>query len=98
MTQTLFAVAFTLMATRSSQAQLVPMHFSPASEPFAAATKAYQVLWEAEGPSMIAALERVSGLRFPEREMAAIVSEGLSGAGAGGAPMRRRASSPPDAK
>jgi len=98
MTQTFFAVAFTLMATLPSQAQLVRMRFSPASEQFAEATRAYQVLWEAEGPSMIAALERVSGLRFPEREMEAIVYEGISWAGAVGSPMRMRASYPPETK
>ena len=98
MTQILFAVAFTLMATLSSQAQHVSIRFSPASEQFAEATRAYQALWEAEGPSMIAALERVSGLQFPERAMEVIVYEGISWAGAVGSPMRMRASYPPETK
>ena|SRR2546425_8906222 len=98
MTQILFAVAFTLIATLSSQAQHVSIRFSPASEQFAEATRAYQVLWEAEGTRMIATLERVSGLRFPEREIEAIVYEGISRSGAVGSPMRMRASYPPETK
>ena len=94
----LFAVAFTLIATLSSQAQHVSIRFSPASEQFAEATGAYQALWEAEGTRIIAALERVSGLRFPERELEAVVYERISRSGAGGSPMRMRASYPPETK
>jgi hypothetical protein len=78
MTQLLFAVAFILMATLSSHAQHVSVRFVPASEQFAEATRAYQALWVAEGTRIIAALEHISGLRFPDREIEAIVYEGIS--------------------
>ena len=96
MKQLLFVVAFTLIATLPSQAQHVSIRFIPALEQFAEATRAYQALWEAEGTRIIAALERVSGLRFPERELEAVVYEGISRAGAVGFPMRMRELSPRD--
>ncbi len=65
----MFVAAFTLMATLSSQASPVSIRFVPASEQFAEATRAYQALWEVESTKMIAALERISGLPCPEREM-----------------------------
>jgi hypothetical protein len=46
----LFIGAFTLIATLSSQAPHVSLRFVPVSEQFAEATRAYQALWEVEGP------------------------------------------------
>lgn len=43
-------------------------------------------------------MERVSGVRFIEREIQAIVYEGVSWSGFGNQPMKLRASYPPDVK
>jgi hypothetical protein len=94
MTQLVVTVAFLLTAAASSTAQGVRIHFSPESEQFAEAAREYQSLWEAEGDRIIEALEHVSGLKFAEREIQAVVYEGISRAGLRGAPMRMRASYP----
>jgi len=91
MKQRLFAVALTRIATLSSQAQHVRIHFSPESEKCAEAAREYQALWETEGNSIIAVLESVSGLKCVEREIQTVVSEGISRSGARGFPMRMRA-------
>jgi hypothetical protein len=65
----LFVAAFTVIATLSSQAPHVSIRFAPGSEQFAAAARAYQALWEAEGTKMIVALVRISILPFPECEV-----------------------------
>ena len=54
------------------------IRFSPASEQFAEAAREYQSLWEAEGSRIIEALEHVSGLKFAEQELQAMVYEGIS--------------------
>jgi hypothetical protein len=72
----------------------VRIRFSPESESFAEAAREYQSLWEAEGSRIIAAMEHVSGLTFPEREIQAVVYEGISRSGSAGSPMRMRASYP----
>jgi hypothetical protein len=88
------ALALLLPVGAASIAPWVSIRFSPESEPFAEAAKEYQSLWEAEGSRIIAAMEHVSGLTFPEREIKAVVYEGISQAGSGGRPMRMRASYP----
>ena len=88
-----------LLAALPSLAQRVKINFTPESDDFAAATKEYQFLWQAEGDRMIAAMEKVSGLKFKETEFGAIVFEGVSRSGRpGGAPMKMRASYSPDTK
>jgi hypothetical protein len=91
-----FAVAVVLVLTvaASSRAQGLRIHFSPESERFAAAAREYQSLWEAEGSRIIAAMEHVSGLKFPEPAIEAVVYEGISRSGSAGSPMRMRASDP----
>jgi hypothetical protein len=88
------AVALVLTVAASSRAQGRRLHFAPESERFAAAARAYQSLWEAEGRRIIAAMARVSGLPFPEPALAAVVDEGISRSGSAGSPMRMRASDP----
>jgi hypothetical protein len=92
MKQIPFAIAFILITTLSSQAQRVSIHFTPESERFEEAAREYQALWEAEGDRIIEVLESVSELKFPEREIQAIVYEGISRSGSAGFPMRMRAS------
>ena len=72
---------FLVTVAASSTAQGVRIHFSPESEQFAEAAREYQALWAAEGDKIIEALEYVSGLKFAEREIQAVVYEGISRAG-----------------
>jgi hypothetical protein len=72
--------------------------FSPESGKFVEATREYQSLWDSEGARMVEAMESVSGLKFAEKEVRAIVYEGVSFSGFGDRPMKMRASYPPDIK
>jgi hypothetical protein len=92
MKQVFVAAALWLTVATSSTAQGVSIRFSPESEQFADAVREYQALWEAEGDRIIEALEHVSGLKFAEREIQAVVYEGISRSGSRGTPMRMRAS------
>jgi hypothetical protein len=94
MRQLFVAVALVLTVPASSSAQGLSLRFSPASEPFAEAAQAYQALWEAEGSGIIAVMEHVSGLTFPEHKIEAVVYEGIRRSGSAGSPMRMRASDP----
>lgn len=96
----LFYIAILLLfSTTFAQAQRVKITFTPESEKFAAATKEYQALWQAEGDKIVKTLEQVSGLKFTETEFEAIVFEGVSRSGRpGGSPMKMRASYTPDTK
>lgn len=90
---------FLLLSTTFAQAQRVKINFSAESEKFAAATKEYQALWQAEGDKIVKALEEVSGLKFMEAGFEAIVFEGVSRSGRpGGSPMKMRASYTADTK
>lgn len=92
MKQLLFALLLALLAPLSSQAQRVSLRFSPESERFMEAARAYQTLWEAEGDRIIEAMESVSGLKFNERDIQVIVYEGISRSGSASSPMKMRAS------
>jgi hypothetical protein len=94
MTSLFVAVALVLTVAAASLAPGVSIRFSPESESFAEAARAYQSLWEAEGSRIIAAMEHVSRLTFPEREIQVVVYEGISQSGSAGRPMRMRASYP----
>jgi hypothetical protein len=76
----------------------IRLNFTPESEKFVEATKLYQDLWQAEGRKMIEAMEAVSGLRFTDKEISAIVFEGASSSGYREKPMKMRASYPEDVK
>src|SRR5262247_1807330 len=87
-----------LASNLSFQDPPIKMSFTPESEKFAEATKLYQDLWKAEGSKMIQGMEAVSGLRFLEKEVSAIVFEGASSSGYGDTPMKLRASYPEEVK
>jgi hypothetical protein len=53
-----------------------PVAFAPTSPSFAAAADEYRGLWESQGPAIVAAMERVTGLTFPSGRIDVIVSEG----------------------
>jgi hypothetical protein len=82
----------------SAQTPRVQIRFEPESPRFDQAAAEYDVLWKAEGSRIIDAMERVAGLPFEEREIRAVVFEGVSTSGFGDTPMRLRASYPPEIK
>ncbi len=98
MTHFLVTVALLLTVAASSTAPGVSIHFFPESAQFAEAAREYQALWEVEGDRIIEVLEHVSGLKCTEREIQAVVYEGISRAGLRGAPMKMRASYPAETK
>jgi hypothetical protein len=80
-------------------ASAVRISFTPESDNFTAAATEYTAIWKREGPRIIAAMERVSGIRFDsppyaDTAITAIVFEGASSSGYRDKPMRLRASYP----
>ncbi len=75
---------------------MVTLRFRPESDrlELVAAAGEYQDLWDADGDEIVACLERISGLRFAEAEIDALVYEGISQSH----PLRLRASYPRDVK
>jgi hypothetical protein len=61
---------------------------------FIAAAEEYRRIWSNEGERVIRAMEQVTGLEFPEKQVAAEIYEGPSFSGRGSLPMRLRASYP----
>jgi hypothetical protein len=76
----------------------VKINFKAESGQFNAATEEYRRIWQTEGDRMIAAMEQVTGLKFPEEEFNAVVFEGVSSSGFGDEPMKMRASYPTEVK
>ncbi|HEX2184216.1 MAG TPA: hypothetical protein VHN78_01755, partial [Chloroflexota bacterium] len=67
------------------------IRFSPARDhdpALVAAAAEYRRLWEADGQRIVACLERLTGLRFAETSVEALVHEGVSTSH----PLRLRAS------
>lgn len=77
-----------------AQSRRVTVSFSPESKKpaFETAVGEYASIWAAEGDRVIAAMEKISTLRFPEKNVKAQIYEGPSFSGRGSAPMRLRAS------
>jgi hypothetical protein len=96
------AGAFWIAAAVADPGQIakVAIHFEPQSstEAFVNATAEYDALWKAEGARMVAAMERIAGLPFEEREIKAVIYEGVSFSGSGNTPMQLRASYPAEVK
>ncbi len=76
----------------------VSMTFTAQDDTFAAAAEVYRRLWVDEGPAIVEAMERGTGLTFLERQVKAVIFEGPSRSGAGDDPMYLRASYPDDVK
>jgi len=68
-----------------------PMSFVPVSPRFARDGDAYRRLWELDGERIVAAMEKITGLRFPQAPIAAIVSEGQPMTAYDGRTIRLRA-------
>jgi hypothetical protein len=91
-------LSMVLLQTGVSAQSGVKINFTPESERFSAATQEYRQIWQSEGEKMIAAMEQVTGLKYPEKEFNAIVFEGVSESGFEKRPMKMRASYPTDVK
>lgn len=76
----------------------VKVTFSPESTRFEEAARQYQAIWDADGERIVATMERVSGLKFMETKIQAVIFEGVSHSGSVDSPMKLRASYPVDVK
>lgn len=76
----------------------VSMTFTPQEREFISAAEAYRQIWADEGSRIVDTMERVTGLTFLERNIKAVIFEGVSRSGAGDQPMYLRASYSPDVK
>ena len=99
MRKIVYLFVLVVLAFTTAHAQRVKIKFTPEGEKFAAATKEYEAIWQAEGDRVIKAMEKVSGLKFKETEIETIVFEGVSRSGyPGESPMKMRASYTADTK
>ncbi len=79
-----------------AQGTRVTLTFTPESKTpaFEAAAAEYRAIWEAEGVRVIAAMERLTRLRFPQKNIKIQVFEGASNSGllfnSAGVPVRSR--------
>ena len=99
MKKTFLVAAVVLTTVAFAAAQRVNLKFDSESEQFKESAMEYTTIWKAEGDKIIAAMEKVSGIRFEETDIRAIVYEGVSWSGRrGSSPMKMRASYPRDTK
>jgi hypothetical protein len=89
------AAHFALAQDKRVGVTFVPQNKNPQ---FDAATDEHRRIWAAEGSRIIAAMEQLSKLKFPERTVKAEIYEGTSFSGRGSGPMRLRASYPAPVK
>lgn len=68
-----------------------PVSVVPVSPAFAPAADEYRRLWQAEGPEIVAAMERTAGLAFPPGPVEILVSEGRPMSAYDGRTIRLRA-------
>lgn len=72
-----------------------PVEFVSVEPRFAEATDEYRHLWESEGPQIVDALERATGLQFPAEPIALIIHQGPPMTSYDGRSIRLRASYSP---
>ncbi len=94
----LHLMVLAMLTQAASSASRVEMEFVPESPTFEAATAAYTSIWREDGSRIVGVMEKVSGVRFVEPHVRAIVFEGVSSSGFGTTPMRLRASYPDEVK
>ena len=87
-----------LCVFQGTPAPRIQIDFTPDDAAFAAAAREYGEIWRDDGVKMVDALESVSGLRFDDTSIRAIVLEAPSSSGFREIPMRLRASYPPATK
>jgi hypothetical protein len=83
-------LAGTLISAVTGRAQEVTFIASTAAHGYA--VRAYEAIWEEYGENIVAALEARTCLRFPEKNVSAIVADATSNSGGPEHPMRLRAS------
>lgn len=83
-----------LCSTLVAQERAKPLqiNFTASAESFGPATNEYSEIWAREGPRIMAAMERATGLRFELGPIGAVIYEGPSFSGLRERPMRLRAS------
>lgn len=74
------------------------VNFEPADQIFVQATQQYEEIWLNDGERIVSVMERLSGLKFEEGPIQAIIVERRSFSGYKAIPMRLRASYAPDTK
>ncbi len=69
--------------TDQGQAPRVTIQFEPQTptEAFVNAAAEYDAIWKAESARIVEAMERITGARFEEREIKAVVYEGTTTSG-----------------
>ena len=92
----LLAAACSVHSTAQSKGLRIV--FQPESDQFSEAAHEYETIWAREGPTISAAMEAASGLKFEDREVKAMVLEVSSNSGYKEKPMHLRASYPLDTK
>jgi hypothetical protein len=96
---TLLFVTIAASASAQTPARTLQIDFTASADEFRAATDEYRAIWAKEGPRIVAAMERISGLRFEKGPVTASIYEGTSFSGEpGGRPMVLRASYPEPTK
>lgn len=75
-----------------------PVSFIPAGPLLSAPTDEYRAIWEAEGERIVAAMEKLTGIPFPDEPIEVIVSEGSPMTAFDGRSMRLRAAYTPTYK
>jgi uncharacterized protein (TIGR02145 family) len=79
----------------ASAAAVTPaLDIAPETDNLAPAAAEYRSIWETDGPRIVAALERITGLRFESGPIRVVVYEGPSSSGYRERPMQLRASYP----
>ena len=94
----LLLVTLILTCPTYAQDSRVSITFTPQSQRYAKQAEEYRRLWANEGTRMIQVMERVSGLKFVETEVTALIYEAPSNSGSPSSPMNLRASYPTDVK
>ncbi len=65
-------------STNEKKEELFHLEFIPESGQFLTATEEYKTLWESESKKIMSGMEEVSGLKFPNSKIQAVVYEGIS--------------------
>jgi hypothetical protein len=79
-------------AIAQERATVLRIDFTASAESFESAASEYREIWASEGPRIVEAMERATGLRFEPGPISAIIYEGPSYSGLRDRPMRLRAS------
>lgn len=72
-----------------------PLAFTTPNDSFSPAADEYRMLWQAEGPRIVAAIEAVAGLPFPDEPIEVIVRDGPPMTSYDGRTIRLRAGTSP---